>query len=504
MRHDPDTALQRPAPLPGRSAMLLVLALAAYVCFLWPHLHATAGGSDSSGYLNHARLLGRGEFHSQAVELAAYPTRQAPGFTYAPLGFKPIDSQGTLVCTYPPGLPLMLLGVAQLSGWELAPNLVMLAHVLAALVLTWLLARHCGLGQGWSLLAPGLLAFSPIFLNSGVQLLSDIPAAVWLAASLLCALQARESRLTALGAGFCLGVSVLLRPTNLLGFLPLLVAIATPLDRASWRSLAWVLLGGLPCAAVLLALNRLELGSWFASGYGDVGQLLAPANLGRSLRAYLLWLPASLGILIPAALALPWLRSKPARLRLVLGSWILVVAGFYAFYFHTGEDWTYMRFLIPAAPALIVAALLALKALSDRIQSSRTQGLALPALALLCAGLLWAANRHFHALSAGRAEQRYDRACESVNARLPRNAVILAMQCSGALRYRTDFLVARYDMLHPAAFAHFQAAAAAEKRPVYALIFPFEQEEALRTKTPGDWHIIAQLDDLSLYKLNQP
>jgi len=504
MRNDPDTTLQRTAPLPGMGAMLLVLALAAYACFLWPHLHATAGGSDSSGYLNHARLLGRGEFQGRAVELAAYPTPLAPGFTYAPLGFKPVDSQGTLVCTYPPGLPLMLLGVAQLSGWELAPNLVMLAHVLAALVLTWLLARRCGLPLGWSLLAPGLLAFSPIFLNSGVQLLSDIPAAVWLGASLLCALQAREGRLPAFGAGFCLGVAVLLRPTNLLGFLPLLLAIATPTDRSTWRSLAWVVLGGLPSAAVLLILNRLELGSWFASGYGDVGQLLTPANLGRSLLAYVLWLPASLGILVPAALALPWLRSRPARPRLVLGSWILVVAGFYAFYFHTGEDWTYMRFLVPAAPALLVAALLALESQASRIHSSRTQRLALPGLALLCAGLLWAANRHFHALSAGRAEQRYDRACESAKAHLPRNAVILAMQCSGALRYRTDFLVARYDMLRPAAFARLQAAAAAEKRPIYALIFPFEQEEALRTKTPGDWQLVSQVDDLSLYKLKQP
>jgi len=497
----PDTTRNQPAPLSWMSAGLLVIALASYAWFLWPQLHATAGGSDSSGYLNHARLLGKGSFRSQAMELADYPTAKAPGFTYAPLGFKPVDSKGTLVCTYPPGLPLMLAGVAYFTGWEQAPNLVMLAHVLAALVLTGLLARRCGLGDAWCFLAVCLLAFSPIFLNSGVQLLSDIPAAVWLSAALVCGLGSRSRGLTAFAAGFCLGVAVLLRPTNLLGFLPLLLAVAPPFDRTARRSLVWIVLGGLPCALVLLALNRLELGSWFASGYGDVGQLLSPSNLGRSLNAYLLWLPASLGLLSPAALALPWLGSRPARVRLVLGTWILVVAGFYAFYYHTGEDWTYMRFLVPAAPALLVSALLACDSLAGRIRNLRLQGtLAIASLALL-SSLLWLANRHFHALSAGRAEQRYDRACERARELLPPNAVVLAMQCSGALRYRTDLLIVRYDMLQPPSFGKLRAAALAERRPVYALLFPFEQTEALQTKTPGDWQPVAQVDDLRLYQL---
>jgi hypothetical protein len=435
------------------------------------------------------------------VELAAYPTAKAPGFTYAPLGFKPVDAKGTLVCTYPPGLPLMLVGVAHFTGWELAPDLVMIVHVLAALVLTGVLARRCGLGVGWCFLAVSLLAFSPIFLNTGVQLLSDIPAAVWLSSALLCALEARGRALAAFAAGLCLGVAVLLRPTNLLGFLPLLLAIAPPFDRAAHRSLLWVILGGMPCALVLFGLNRLELGSWLASGYGDVGQLLSPANLARSLTAYVLWLPASLGLLIPAALALPWLQARPLRIRLVLGSWILVVAGFYALYYHTGEDWTYMRFLVPAAPALIVAALLACDSLAGSIRNLRLQGALVVLCLALLAALLWQSNRHFHALSAGRAEQRYDLACERAQALLPRNAVILAMQCSGALRYRTDFLIARYDMLRPDSFAKLRAAAAAEKRPVYALLFPFEQPEVLQTKTPGRWEVIAQVEDLKLYQL---
>jgi len=489
------------APASWTNVLVLVLALAGYAWFFWPQLHATAGGSDSSGYLNHARLLSRGEFHSQAMDLAGYPTAKAPGFTYAPLGFKPVDSKGTLVCTYPPGLPLMLIGAARFSGWELAPNCIMLGHVLAAIVLTWLLARRCGLGSAWCFLAAGLLGFSPIFLNSGVQLLSDIPAAVWLTASLLCALEARARTWAALLSGFCLGVAVLLRPTCAFGVIPLLLAIAPPLDRATLRSLLLVILGGLPCAFVQLGLNRLELGSWLASGYGDVGQLLSTANLGRSLRAYALWLPASLGIVVPAALALPWLRSGGGRLRLVLGTWILVIAGFYALYFHTGEDWTYMRFLVPAAPALVVAALLALDAAAARIRNLRTQALACGLGLSALVSLLWLSNRQFHALSAGRAEQRYDRACDKARELLPRNAVVLAMQCSGALRYRTDFLVVRYDMLRPVSFERLRAAALAEGRPVYALLFPFEQTEALQSKTPGDWQPVAQVDDLRLYQL---
>ncbi|HEY5227662.1 MAG TPA: hypothetical protein VIJ19_03920, partial [Opitutaceae bacterium] len=41
-----------------------IFALAAYAEILGLHMGAVAGGSDSSGYLNHAKLIALGELHT--------------------------------------------------------------------------------------------------------------------------------------------------------------------------------------------------------------------------------------------------------------------------------------------------------------------------------------------------------------------------------------------------------------------------------------------------------
>ena len=57
-----------------------------------------------------------------------------------------------------------------------------------------------------------------------------------------------------------------------------------------------------------------------------------------------------------AALATPWVPVARRRELAVLGLWAALLIGFYAFYFHSGESWWYLRFILPAFPALLLAA----------------------------------------------------------------------------------------------------------------------------------------------------
>ena len=49
----------------------------------------------------------------------------------------------------------------------------------------------------------------------------------------------------------------------------------------------------------------------------------------------------------------------------MLGLWAGLLTGLYAFYFHSGETWWYLRFILPAFPVLILAALVVLQRLGS-------------------------------------------------------------------------------------------------------------------------------------------
>src|SRR5688572_25804139 len=54
-----------PRPAPRWFVWLGVIALAGYALFLGAHTTVVAGGSDSSGYLNSARLLASGRLQTE-------------------------------------------------------------------------------------------------------------------------------------------------------------------------------------------------------------------------------------------------------------------------------------------------------------------------------------------------------------------------------------------------------------------------------------------------------
>jgi hypothetical protein len=483
------------------SRLLPALGLICYALFLARFMGACAGGADQSGYLNHARLLAEGRTSAPMRLLPELPPDGVPLFTYVPLGFNPNPDHLTMNPIYPPGLPLLIMAAASFTGWDAAPGLVMGIHALAGLWLIYGLGRSVGLEAGWAWLGALLLAASPLYVHSSLQTMSDLPAMVWVTAAILCAWKSRQRPWLALAAGMAFSVGVLVRPTDLLAILPVAIALGPSLRR--WSML---IAGGLPGAFFQGAFNLAAYGHLTATGYGGLGGLLGWEYVPVTLIHYALWLPVLLTPLVFLSFGLPVLqrRSFPPA---CLAAWALAFPSFYLFYSYTHGDWWWLRFLLPAFPPLTVAALLVGRAWFIRLGiSSRAWWLAPAALAVLVHGAVW--SRSLHAFSIGRNERVYPQMAAWLQDHLPANAVVAAMQTSGALFYYTNFTVIRWNSIPPADFQRIAAACTAAKRPVYAALFPFEindaQWAAFPKHLPGRWTQIGAVRQVSFWRYESP
>lgn len=472
----------------------LALLLAGYGLLLWRQAGVHAGGADSSGYLNFARMLSEGRLSVAPRVLPGLPVNAAPPRAYAPLGLLPSLEEETLVPSYPSGLPLLFAAASALVGWEHGPTVVLVGHALAGLALLYGLARVAGLDRlaaGGAALALGA---SPLYLMFSLQAMSDVPALVWSTAAVLLAWRAARHPGFAWAAGIVLGGAVLLRPTCLLMLLPVGVALGT-----SWRSWLGLLLGGLPAALWQLSLHQALYGHPLLTGYGSQQELLSLQWVPLSLQSYARWLPALLSPLVILALGLLWPGHLERRLRGVLVSWIAASCGFYAFYYHTHETWWYLRFILPAFPAIILAALLTGRRLATRLPVRWPRWAAVASVALVLANAI-AWNRHWHVLATGAHEENYPRLAKWVGTHLPADSVVLAMQASGAIFYYTDRTVVRWDLL-ASRWQEIRTAARQAGRPVYAALFPFEVAPALEESAPGTWTQLSEINGMTIWRL---
>ena len=499
MDSPPADPLSATRPISPLSRVLVVAAFIAYAVFLALHVGAHAGGSDSSGYLNSARLLARGETSVAQRIPAGLDTATLDSFTFIPLGFRPLPG-ARMAPTYPIGLPLALAGLAAITSWQLAPHLIMLASALAAVALMLPLGRAAGLPRGWSIFGALLLAASPLTTFMSVQLMSDIPATAVATAAILCAWHSRTRRAWALLAGITFAVAVLIRPSNLLLLAPVAVCLGT-----DWRR--WLLFGagGLPGALVQLAYSARAYGNPLASGYG--GAIETKFTLGiipRTLAHYAQWLPVLLSPVGFFALALPSMGRR-RRFAWVLTTWIAVIFGFYVSYFHTHETWWYLRFLLPAFPACLVGGLWVLHQLWIRHGASRiTRPVVARSLAFAAAtvALVHGAAWHYplNAASIGYGESIYPDTLAWARTHLPADAIIFAHQTTGAIQYYTDFTLVRWDSLTPERFARITAAAVNAHRPIFAVLFPHEIEPVQHMHGAGRWKQFSAVRHVTIWQ----
>ena len=271
---------------------------------------------------------------------------------FQPLGFVSDPNIPRLTPTYPTGLPLHLMVASWFVGWQFTATVVNIFAALGSGLILWGLARRLQLTAEWAAAALALLWLCPLTLFATLQPMSDLLALFWSLTALWSALRCREHWRWTLLAGLSASLAVLVRPTNALLVLPLALALGADLRRH-----LLLILSGLPGAVFFCYYNWRAYGSPLTSGYGDVWNAFGPVNLAPNLSHFAWWIPALLTPLVVAALGAPLVRPARQRDLAVLGLWALLLIGFYACYYHSGETWWYLRFILPAFPVLILAAL---------------------------------------------------------------------------------------------------------------------------------------------------
>jgi hypothetical protein len=428
--------------LPVLATLAAAAVLAAAVAFG----SRVAGGSDAYGYVSEAGLWLRGDLHVHQDFVAQVPWPNAD-WTFSPLGYRPADGH-TLVPTYAPGVPLLMALLTIIFG---ACGPYWLNPISGALLV--LLAYGLGVrvsGRVTGSIAALLVASSPTVLFMSMSPMSDVPAAAFWALALLLASSTGPAAPAA--AGLASGIAIAVRP-NLapLALFPLLLT-AWPLVRSAprdaIRKAVVFALAGLPFVLFIAWVNYDLYGSPFESGYGKTLALFDPANAATNFRRYPQWLRETQGpvvFLFPLAVLIP--REPGTRVPLVgvLLGFVVAVWGAYLWY-EPFDAWWYLRFVLPAFPAIFVLA-------GDVLwRGTRKLGTRMRIVATLLFACLAAEHgitqaRARDAFRIGDGERKYSDVGRYVAAQLPANAVALAMQHSGSIRHYSRHRTIRWDQL---------------------------------------------------------
>jgi len=409
-----------------------------------------AGGADSWGYVSQADLWLSG--HLRVPEPLG---RQMPWpgaqWAFVPLAYTLASVPDAIVPVTPAGLPI-LMALFKLVAGPCGPFLIVPVLGAIAVWLAYVLGRDVS-GRVAGLLCALLLASSPSFLYMLMWPTSDVPVTALWTASLVLAM--RPGTLFALGAGLAGSMAILTRP-NLV-----------PLAGVLWLGLAWrafatrrktrkpllsvgtFTLGVTPGIVAVALLQRHLYGSPLASGYTDLGGLYAWSNAWINLRHYGSWLVdtqtpiVALALAAPAALAAFEKGRRGATTILLLGVPAVVLLS-YLFYRAFG-DWWFLRFLLPAFPVVFLLTCMSVLWLLGWLPA--------PARAPLVMLLFMPLIAHEGHVAVARGvlnlqdgERRYADVGRYLQTATPANAVFLAMQESGSVRYYAG----RVSLFYPA------------------------------------------------------
>lgn len=509
MRPAPHPAPDAPPAVPARSGwprlgLFLLVVLMAGVTGRYAQTFAS--GADESGYLHEARLIREGRWVGDVRPVGDLPLEALSRPTYQALGFEVAEDLSRQMPTYPLGLPLALAALGRLWGEPAGAwwTLVLLAASLPLLM--YQLARDQGCGPGRAVLAAAVLASSPLVWFVSLRPLSDGLSLVLVTACLVVARRAGRGVGWALGLGFLVGWAVLTRLPNAMVVLPVL-ALLLP----RWRDQRWwaIAAGGLPSATVLLSVNQALYGSPWSSGYIGVGELFRWSYLPGALAFFGWWTGVMLSpfLLLGAVVALVrGTRSGRGFAPVPLVLWIGGFAVFYGLYRHSQDDWSSLRFVLPAWPAVVVLGVAGVAAPAGRGAGSvrgRTLLAGLGAVAIL--GWNAAVTRRLITFETP-ARDPYVQFVGWSRAHLRPADVCVGMQVSGCLYYHLPNAWVRYDHLDSAAWGRVRAAVARQGGVIYAPLFRFEVDAygALAQGAPGDWEVVTTFGELTLYRLRAP
>jgi hypothetical protein len=187
----------------------------------------------------------------------------------------------------------------------------------------------------------------------------------------------------------------------------------------------------LPGPIAVAAINQHLYESVFSSGYGSVATIYASGHFAPNLVNYATWLLVQTPFIVLGLAAPSVLRRKgesdARRVTALALAFSAVVLLSYLWY-TPFDNWTYLRFLLPAFPLMLSLAATVLVLMAPRPALRR----ALTVTAIVAAFSAWGAWAGRAAFQVQTDEARY-LAAGRFAATLPDNAVILSNQHSGSL-----------------------------------------------------------------------
>lgn len=458
-------------------------------------MHSYAGGADSSGYLNAAKLLGELQLSAVARPLPAEVIAGAPDEIASPLGFRPIDHK--LVPVYPLGLPLLIAISQKLFGVETGAVALLWFHSLLAILLVYAIALELGLSRPAAVISTLLFAFCPLVIFSAVQMMSDLPATVWVSLSVFSLLRTQKSLAWNVLAGFAFGVSVLIRPTDIVIF-PIVIF-------ANWkdaRSFVACISGAIPCFLFLAITNTILYKSPLASGYPGAGNLFNHINVFPTLERYLTSVPIAITPLWGLIFAFPvWIGKMGFRNSAIMAIWMFSFFVVYAYYQYTQDSWWYLRFVLPASPPLIILACCALDEMWGQHKQWRYR---LSYYGFFVAAAIWLiiCVIKLPTYNVGDEQRIFKDTATWVQEHVPADSILLTMHASGTFTYYTQHSVIRYDWMKEDQWRHMREYIKDGKISVYAVLFPFEVQDFKDRKYPCTLAEMGQISEVKVFKVN--
>jgi hypothetical protein len=425
-----------------RAGVALLLASVVAVGLRWESF--VAGGSDSYCYLHQAQRWASGRLQVPEPLALEAPWPNAP-LTFAPPGHVPSPTvAGAIVPVCPSGLSIVMAIFVVLGGIAAA---VLVVPLFGAFLIWGTFLAGSRFGPRVGVASAGLAACSPVFLFQLVQPMSDVPAAAcWMLA--VAAITGTRRDGAALG-GLAAAAAILIRPNLVPLAVPLTLFLLLRPERPlrqrlrSAASFAVFVVAG--CLAVA-AIQRIYYGSALNSGYGALAEIYRLDRVAPNAGRYVSWLTDAHTPVWMLAAAAPFLL--PGALTRLMAGLVLVNVACYLPYV-VFDDWSYLRFLLPALPLIVILLVAATDAICRRV----APGAARPAVVVtaIVLAVLWvreAQGRQAFRLQA--LEARFERAGTFVDRRLPSNALVITSGQGGSVRFYSGRKTLVWDELDPA------------------------------------------------------
>jgi hypothetical protein len=424
-----------------RVAVAVLVAATSAVGVGWGTF--AAGGSDSFCYLHQAQRWASGMLLAPEPLALEAPWPDAP-LTVAPAGHIPSPTvPGTIVPICPAGLSMAMAPLIAVGGIQAAFLLVPLFGGLLVAA-TYLAGSRFGRRIG---LASALVtAASPIVLYQLVQPMSDVPAAaLWMAAVAAATSTRRDA---ARWAGVASGTAIVVRPNLVFLAVPLAAFLLWRSERPARRRV-WdgaVFSVGVLAGSAIVALVQLAFyGSPLRSGYGPLAGLFDVGNVVPNALRYATWLTETQTLSWLLALLAPALL--PGALSRLFAALVLVNFACYLPY-AVFEDWSYVRFLLPTLPLVLILMVASIDAICRRVMPWTARPIvAVATVALVIAGVREAEARQAFRLHA--LEARYVQAGSFVARRLAENTFVITSWQSGSVRFYSGRPTLVWDQLDP-------------------------------------------------------